>query len=59
MNISISEFARRIEQSPQNFHKKLQRGVVKAEEMREIANVLGITFEQSFMLPDGEKIAFY
>lgn len=59
MNISISELARRIGQSPQNFNKKLQRGTVKAEEMREIAVVLGITYEQSFMLPDGEKIGFY
>lgn len=59
MNISISELARRIGQSPQNFNKKLQRGTVKAEEMREIAEVLGITFEQSFLLPDGEKIGFY
>lgn len=55
MNISISELARRIGQSPQNFNKKLQRGTVKAEEMMEIADALGITFEQSFMLPDGEK----
>ena len=28
MNISISELARRIGQSPQNFNKKLQRGTV-------------------------------
>lgn len=56
MNISISELARRIGQSPQNFNKKLQRGTVKAEEMMEIADALGITFEQSFMLPDMSKI---
>ena len=59
MNISISELARRIGQSPQNFNKKLQRGTVKAEEMMEIADALGITFEQSFMLPDGEKVGLF
>ena len=59
MDISISELARRIEKLPQNFNKKLQWGTVKTEEMRECADVLGITFEQSFMLPDGKKIGFY
>ena len=59
MNISISELARRIGQTPQNFNKKLQRGTVSVKEMMEIADVLGIAFEQSFMLPDGEKIGFY
>ena len=55
MNISISELARRIGQSPQNFNKKLHRGTVSAEEMMTIANVLGITFEQSFIISD-EKV---
>lgn len=58
MNISISELARRIGQSPQNFNKKLQRGTVKVEEMMEIANVLGITFEQRFILKDQSEIWF-
>ena len=31
----------------------------KAEEMMEIADALGITFEQSFMLPDGEKVGLF
>lgn len=55
-NISIAELCRRIGQTPQNFNKKLKRGTVDVEEMIEIANVLGIVFVQSFMLPDGEKI---
>lgn len=50
MNISISELARRIGQSPQNFNKKLQRGTVNAEEMLEIANTLDIVFEQRFVI---------
>lgn len=56
MNISISELARRIGQSPQNFNKKLQRGTVKAEEMMEIANVLGIVFEQRFVITERDII---
>ena len=44
MNISISELARRIGQSPQNFNKKLKRGTVSSKEMAEIA--------------EGEKIKF-
>lgn len=56
MNISISELARRIGQSPQNFNKKLQRGTVKAEEMVEIANVLGIVFEQRFVITERDII---
>ena len=58
-NISLAELCRRIGQTPQNFNKKLQRGTVKAEEMMEIADALGITFEQSFMLPDGEKVGLF
>lgn len=59
VNISISEIARRIGQSPQNFNKKLQRGTVSVEEMIAIADVLGILFEQGFTLPDGKSIKIY
>lgn len=59
MDISLAELCRRIGQTPQNFNKKLQRGTVSAEEMMEIANVLGILFEQGFTLPDGQSIKIY
>ena len=55
-NISISELSRRIGQTPQNFGKKLKRDTVSLEEMKQIADVMGVTFEQSFILPDGEQI---
>lgn len=55
-NISISELARRIGQTPQNFGKKLKRDTVSLDEMKQIADVLEVTFEQSFILPDGECI---
>ena len=54
--ISISELARRLGQTPQNFIKKLQRETVSTEELKKIGNELGIVFEQSFTLEDGEKI---
>lgn len=55
-NISLAELARRIGQSPQNFNKKLKRDTVTLEELKQIADVMGVTFEQSFIFPDGELI---
>ncbi|MGC6552225.1 helix-turn-helix domain-containing protein [Streptococcus sp. VTCC 12905] len=56
MNISVSELARRIGQTPQNFNKKLQREIITLDESKAIADVLGVKFEQSFILPDGNEI---
>lgn len=56
LNISIAELSRRIGQSPQNFNKKLKRNTVSLEELMAIADVFGVTFEQSFTLADGSKI---
>ena len=56
MNISVSELARRIGQTPQNFNKKLKRETVTLDELKDIADVLGIKFEQSFVLPEGDEI---
>lgn len=55
-NISIAELCRRIGQTPQNFNKKLQRGTVSFEEMMEIAEALGVGYEQAFIFPDGDEI---
>lgn len=55
-NISISELARRIGQSPQNFNKKLQRGTVSFKELMTIARVLDVKYEQAFILPNGKRI---
>lgn len=54
--ISLSELARRIEQIPQNFNAKLKRNTVTQEELNQIAKVLGATYEQYFVLPNGEQI---
>ena len=56
MNISLAELCRRIGQTPQNFNKKLQRGTVSTEEMFKIANVLGIVFEQRFIIKGKSSI---
>lgn len=55
-NISVSELARRIGQSPQNFGKKLKRDTVTFDEMVMIADALGVVYEQLFVLKDGKKI---
>ena len=54
--ISVAELARRIGQPPQNFNKKLKRETVSTEELMEIAEVLGVVFEQSYILENGEKL---
>ena len=54
--ISLSELARRIDQTPQNFNAKLKRNTVTQEELNQIAKVLGATYEQYFVLPNGEQI---
>ncbi len=55
-NISLAELSRRIGQTPQNFNKKLKRGTVSFDEMVEIAEAVGVGYEQAFVLPGGEKI---
>jgi len=55
-NISLAELCRRIDQTPQNFNKKLKRGTVSFEEMMAIAEALGVEYEQAFVLPDGNRI---
>jgi len=54
--VSISELARRINQTPQNFNAKLKRNTVTQEELNEIASTLGVTYEQYFVLANGEQV---
>ena len=55
-SVSLAELARRLGQSRQNLYKKLQRDTLTLEELQAIAKALGATFEQSFILPNGERI---
>lgn len=54
--LSVSEPARRIGQTPQNLAKRLKRNTVTLEELKLIVDVIGATFEQPFIFPDGEPI---
>ena len=56
MGISLSELARRINQSPQNFNAKLKRNTITQDELIRIADALGVTYEQYFVLANGEKV---
>lgn len=56
-HVSLSELARRIGQSPQNFSKKLQRETLTLEELNLIGEALRISFEQSFVFSSGRRIS--
>ena len=45
--ITIAELARRIGQSRQNLYKKLQRETLSIDEIKQIADALGVVFEES------------
>ena len=55
-NISLSELARRIGQTPQNFNKKLLQNTVSDEELTEILVELKVLYEQKFEFSDGSVI---
>ena len=54
--ISLSELARKINQTPQNFNAKLKRNTVTQDELKQIADVLGVTYEQYFVFSNGEQV---
>lgn len=54
--ISLSELARKINQTPQNFNAKLKRNTVTQNELNQIADVLDVTYEQYFVLKNGDQI---
>lgn len=54
--ISLSELARRINQTPQNFNAKLKRNTITQDELIQIAQVLNASYEQYFVLPNGDKV---
>lgn len=54
--ISLSELARRIDQTPQNFNAKLKRNTITQDELNQIAKALNATYEQYFILSNGDKV---
>ena len=54
--VSQSELARRINHTAQNFNEKLKRNTVTQDELNKIADVLGVTYEQYFVLANGDQV---
>ena len=54
--VSLSELARRINQTPQNFNSKLKRNTITQDEMNQIAEALGAKYEQYFVLANGDQV---
>ncbi len=55
-NISVSELARRLGTSPQNFNGKMRRGSFSIADMERIAEATETTFKREFILQNGETI---
>ena len=56
MEISLSELARRIGESPQNFNAKIKRNTVSDDEIEKICEALDVQHQHYFELPGGERI---
>ena len=54
--IRVSELARRLGTSPQNFNGKLHRESLSVIDMERIAKVTGTQFRREFVLENGETI---
>lgn len=55
-NISVSELARRIGTSPQNFNAKLKRESFTISDLEQIAEATDSSFERRFVLNNGENV---
>lgn len=54
--ISLSELARRLNQTPQNFNAKLKRNTITQDELNQIAKALDATYEHYFVLANGDQV---
>ena len=55
-NISVSELARRMGTTPQNFNATLKRETFTVADLEQIADVTDSSFERKFVLKNGETI---
>ena len=55
-NMSLSELARQIGQTPQNFSKKLLRNTVTDEELSEILTLLNVVYQQKIIFADNTML---
>ena len=56
INISQSELARRIGQSPQSFNAKMKRESFTVDELERVAEAAGTVFVRKFSFKNGEEI---
>ena len=56
INISQSELARRVGQSPQGFSAKMKRESFTVDELEQVANAAGTAFKRKFVFENGEEI---
>lgn len=54
--ISVSELARRMGTTPQNFNAKLKRESFSISDLEQIAEVTDSLFERKFILKNGDEI---
>ncbi len=54
--ISVSELARRLGTSPQNFNGKMHRESFSVNDMEKIAEVTNTEFRREFVLKNGETV---
>lgn len=54
--ISLAELARRLNISPQSLSGKMKRDTFTINDLENIADAVGVGFEHSFVLDDGERI---
>ena len=55
-NISVSNLARQLGQTPQNLNAKLKRNTVSQIELDKICELLNVQYKLYFELPTGEII---
>lgn len=55
-NISVSELARRVGTTPQNFNAKMKRESFTVKDLEKIADAVSCTFNRYFELESGDKI---
>ena len=55
-NISEAELARRLGVKPPTLNKKMHNDNFSVNDLEEIANALGVSFQASFVLPDGKEV---
>lgn len=54
--LTVKELADLLDTSRQNLHSKLSKNNLNEEDLKKFCEVLGVQYEITFILDDGEKI---